>query len=113
MRTIHLFIFQLLGIYGSTVIGQIKDEKYLYRGIEAHFTLWLALYKIYLSAFFEAHPDLKKASNEFLFDSRNKVENYNDTSKKNIIENHIKFDQMLTELNFQELQKEFDENLKN
>ena len=56
---------------------------------------------------------MKRAINEFLFDSKNKVENYNDTSKKRIIENHTKFEQMLTELNFQQLQKEFDENLKN
>ena len=106
-------MFQLLGINGSTVIGPIKDGKYLYRGIEAHFTLYLALYKIYLNAFFDTHPDLKKAINEYLFHLRNKLENYNVTSKKSIIENHTKFDQMLTELNFQQLQKEFDENLKN
>ena len=107
IRTIHLFIFQLLGIYRSTVIGKINHGKHLYHGIEAHFTLELVLYRIYLNTFFDAHPDLKKVINKFLLDSRNKVENYNDTLKKSIRESYQ------IRSNFQQLQKEFDENLNN
>ena len=73
MRTTHLFIFQLLGIYGSTLMGQNEDGNNLYRGIEARFTLYLAHYKINLDTFLEAPPHLKKAINEFVFNSRNKA----------------------------------------
>ena len=54
-------------------MGQNEDGNNLYRGIEARFTLYLALYKINLDTFLEAPPHLKKASNEFLFNSRNKA----------------------------------------
>ena len=51
-------IFDEAGIYGLTTIGQIKDGKHMYRALEAHFSLYIALNKMYLNRFINEHPHI-------------------------------------------------------
>ena len=48
--------FEEASIYGCTTIQQIKDGKHLYRALEAHFALYLALYKNYITKLIEQYP---------------------------------------------------------
>ena len=41
-------LFIETGIYGPTTLGQIIDGKHMKRGLEAHMTMYLALYSVYL-----------------------------------------------------------------
>ena len=54
------FSFVFTGIYGSTTMGQIKDGKHMYRALEAHFTLYLALHKSYVQALVDDNPIIEK-----------------------------------------------------
>ena len=49
-----------IGIYGIATNGQIKDGKHMYKALEAHFSLYLAFYKLYMSRFIDDNQVIKK-----------------------------------------------------
>ena len=59
-----IFTMAYLGIYGITTIGQITDGKHMYRALEAHFSLYLALYKLYMSKFVDNNQEIEKELRE-------------------------------------------------
>src|ERR1051325_3227638 len=50
----------LSDLYGDAVMSQILAGKHVRRGIEAHTTLLLALYKCYSDLFFTHHEGIKE-----------------------------------------------------
>ena len=60
--------FEEAGIYGNATLSRIKEGKHLYRALEAHFVLYLALHKLYISKMLELNPLLSKNFLEKLFD---------------------------------------------
>ena len=39
---------------------QIKEDKHMYRALEAHTTIYLALYQLHLEKFLEVNPTIEK-----------------------------------------------------
>lgn len=54
-------------------MGQIKDGKHMYRAIEAHLTLYLSLYKIYIEELVENNmaKDLREGITTAVTDVKN------------------------------------------
>ena len=44
-------ILFLSEMYGLVTVGQVKDGKHLYKELEAHFSFYLSLYKMYVGMF--------------------------------------------------------------
>ena len=62
-----------LGMYGIPTIGQIKDGKHMYRSIEAHFSLYLALHKLYISKFVDDNQEIEKELREAVMNAKKRM----------------------------------------
>lgn len=65
-------------IYGPATLGQIIDGKHMKRGVEAHMTIYLSLYNLYLDSVFEKHPEIFEAVSLIAKDFSKKI---NDNTK--------------------------------
>ena len=58
LPSFHHYILGYLRIYRITTTGQIKDGKHMHRALEAHFSLYLALYKLYMSKIVDDNQEI-------------------------------------------------------
>ena len=91
-------------IYGSTTICQIKDGKHTYQVLEAHFVLYLALNKLYITKFIEKNQiierDLKESIvdaltevqdlKESILDALTEMQDYHVSTNVSFVQNHQK-----------------------
>ena len=90
-------------MYGSTATGQIKDGKHLYRGLEAHFALYLALYQEYLAALIDNNLIIEKDLRERLANVVSNITNFRTEPKENLKKIHDEFGEMLRAINFKNI----------
>ena len=64
------------GIYGIATIEYIKEGKNMYRVLEAHFSMYLALKKLYMKKFINDHLGIEKDLREAVIDSVSNVPEY-------------------------------------
>ena len=64
--------------------GQIKDRKHMYRALEAHFSLHLALYKLHMSKFVNNNREIEKELREAVVNAISDVSDYT-KEKYNIV----------------------------
>ena len=105
--------FQEAGIYGETTMGQIKEGKHLYRALEAHFILYLSIYRKYIAKLTEFHPIIEKDVREHFCKLSTLLENDSEKNNEDILQKHKEMIGVLVSLNFHADQKIFDDNLKN
>ena len=106
-------VFEEAGIYGPTTISQIKDGKHMYRSLEAHFTLYLSLYKLYIEKFFQDNQDVKNYLTEGVVDSITNLTDYNSMYKDEIRSNHDMLKNKLDLVDIKSLLNDFDGSLSN
>ena len=85
----------------------------MYRALEAHFVLYLALYKLYITTFIEKNQIIGKDLKESIGDALTQVRYYHASNNVYIVQNHQKILDTITAIKFSKLQKEFDTILKN
>ena len=105
--------FEEAGIYGSTTIQQIKDGKHLYRSLEAHFTLYIALYKSYIQKLIENKPEAigKKLHNGLVVSSTVLLSCHGEYKSSNVQEIHKSLLDLLVSTKFAEIQQSLDARL--
>ena len=91
-------------IYGIATIEQIKDGKHMYRVLEAHFSMYLALKKLYMKKFIDDHLEIGKDLREAVLDAVSSVP---------VMHNHQDVLDVMKSINFSVLQDGFDESLDN
>ena len=106
-------IFDEAGIYGLTTIGQIKEGKHMYRALEAHFSLYIALDKMYLNRFINEHPQIGKELRQHVVDAVENISKFDDDNKEEVQQNHKRIIDEITKINFIGLKDAFDKSLKN
>ena len=84
---LHHYILAYIGIYGIATTGQIKDGKDMYRTLEAHFSLYLALYKLYMSKFVDNNQEIEKKLREAVVNAISDFSDY--TKEKNNVKQNI------------------------
>ena len=72
------------GIYGIPTIEQIKEGKHLYRALEAHFSMYLALKKLYMKKFIDDYREIEKDLREAVIDAVSNVPEYSKENKDTI-----------------------------
>ena len=77
------------GIYGIATIEQIKEGKYMYRALETHFSMYLALKKLYMKKFIDDH--LEKGFREAVIDAVSNLPEYSKENKDIIRHNNKMF----------------------
>ena len=90
---------------------QIKEEKHLYRSLEAHFVLYLTLYQKCIMKMLEKHSDIHQHLKEII-DTSTIAMNENSTLEIDK-DTHNKIKSVLLSVNLRTLQSNFDESLKN
>ena len=104
--------FEEAGIYGSTTIQQIKDGKHLYRSLEAHFTLYIALYKSYIQKLIENKPEaIGKKLHDGLVSSTVLLSCHGEYKSSNVQEIHKSLLDLLVSTKFAEIQQSLDARL--
>ena len=101
------------GIYGIATIEQIKEGKHMYRALEAHFSMYLALKKLYMKKFIDDHLGIEKDLREAVIDAVSNVPEYSKENKDIIRHNHQDVLDVMKSINFSVLQDGFDESLDN
>ena len=96
-------------IYGIATIEQIKDGKHMYRVLEAHFSMYLALKKLYMKKFIDDHLEIGKDLREAVIDAVSNVPEYSKENKDIIMHNHQDVLDVMKSINFSVLQDGFDE----
>ena len=71
------YILAYLGICGITTIGQINDGKHMYIALETHFSLDLALYKLYMKKFVDDNQEIEKELREAVINAISDVSRSN------------------------------------
>ena len=100
------------GIYGIATIEQIKEGKHMYRALEAHFSMYLALKKLYIKKIIDDHLEIEKDLREAVIDAVTSVPEY--SKDKDIIRhNHQDVLDVMKSINFSVLQDDFDKSLDN
>ena len=61
------------GIYGIATIEQIKEGKHIYRALDAHFSMYLALKKLYMEKFIDDHLEIEKGLRETVIEAVSNV----------------------------------------
>ena len=100
-------------IYGIATIEQIKDGKHMYRVLEAHFSMYLALKKLYMKKFIDDHLETGKDLREAVIDAVSNVPEYSKENKDIIMHNHQDVLDIMKSINFSVLQGGFDESQDN
>ena len=92
-------------------MGQIKDGKHLYRALEAHVTLYLALYTYYQKKFFDEHHEIEKEIKDVLIVATEA--DYNSSKNEKVQENHNQIKDKMKSIGLVTLHIQFDEKLTN
>ena len=101
------------GIYGIATIEQIKEGKHMYRALEAHFSMYLALKKLYMKKFIDDHLETEKDFREAVIDALSNVPEYSKENKDIIRHNHQDVLNVMKSTNFSVLQDDLDKSLEN
>ena len=96
------------GIYGIATIEQIKEGKHM-----AHFSMYLALKKLYMKTFIDDHLEIEKDLREAVIDALSSVPEYSKENKDIIRHNHQDVVDVIKSINFCVLQGDFDKSLDN
>ena len=99
------------GIYGNTTMGQIKDGKHMYRALEAHMTLYLALSKNYLEHFVEQNIEIEKDLREAVASAVMSLSNDETLEQERLRTNTENVLEALRKTDFQAARKKFDDQL--
>ena len=67
------FFLKSSDIYQNVTLAQIKYGKHMYRALEEHFVLYLALYKLYISAFVEKNKVIEREMKEAVVEAITEV----------------------------------------
>ena len=100
------------GIYGIATIEQIKEGKHMYRALEAHFSMYLALKKLY-KKFIDDHLEIEKDLREAVIDAVSNLSEYSKENKGIIRHNHQDVLNVMKSTNFSVLQDDLDKSLDN
>ena len=106
----NVFLF-LTGIYGPTTIAQIKDGKHMHRVLEAHFSLYLALYKLYIDRLIDSHQTIEKDLNEGVINAITSLSDYHSKTKGVVQSNHEKLLDIIDSVDLYHTQQQFDNTL--
>ena len=90
---------------------QIKEGKHVYRALEAHTTLYLALYQLYIEKFLEVNPTIEKELREGVVNAITDVSKYQKEAEARLKENHKNLMEIFQTLDFELLQQKFNESL--
>ena len=88
------------GIYGIATIEQIKEGKHMYRALEAHFSMYLALKKLCMKKFIDHHLEIEKDLREAVIDAVSNVPEYSKENKDIIRHNHQDVLDVMKSINF-------------
>ena len=94
-------------------IGQIKDRTYLYRALETHFVLYLALYKLYIEKFIDESQLIEKDLKAVVVDAITETADYKSSVKEAVITNQETILEVITSLELTSLQRIFDTSISN
>ena len=100
------------GIYGIATIEQIKEGKHMYRALEAHFSMYLAVKKLY-KKFIDDHLEIEKDFREAVIDAVSNLSEYSKENKGIIRHNHQDVLNVMKSTNFSVLQDDLDKSLDN
>ena len=100
-------------MYGLVTVGQVKDGKHLHRALEAHFFLYLSFYKMYIGMFIDRHQAIESEIKEVAVKSILGISEYSNEQEEKIKQNHENVRHLMKEMNFSELQSQFDLSLSN
>ena len=106
-------ILFLSEMYGLVTVGQVKDGKHLYKALEAHFSFYLSLYKMYVGMFIDRHQAIEKEIKEVVINSILDISEYSNEQDEKIKQNHKNVRHLMQEINLLELQSQFDSSLSN
>ena len=104
-------ILFLSEIYGLVTAGQVKDGKHLYRTLQAHFSFYLSLYKIYVGLIIDMHQAIEKEIKEVIVKSILDISEYLNEQEEKIKQNHENVRHLMKEINLSESQSQFDSSL--
>ena len=104
-------ILFLSEIYGLVTAGQVKDGKQLYRTLQAHFSFYLSLYKIYVGLIIDRHQAIEKEIKEVIVKSILDISEYLNEQEEKIKQNHENVRHLMKEINLSESQSQFDSSL--
>ena len=94
-------------------IEQTKEGKRMYRALEVHFSIYLALKKLYMKKFIDDHLEIEKHLREAVIDAVSNVPEYSKENKDIIRRNHQDVLDVMKYTNFSILQDDFDKSLDN
>ena len=94
-------------------IDQIKDGKHLDRCLEAHFAIFLALYRFYILAFIDSNQEIEKELRGNVVNAITEVSEYNSLKTDVIKDSRRSLLEVIETTNFAPLQKDFDSQLSN
>ena len=94
-------------MYGLVTVGQVKDGKHLYRALEAHFSLYLSLYKMYVGMFIDRHQAIEEIK-EVVVNSILDISEYSNKQEEKIKLNHKNTRHLMEEINLSKSQNQFD-----
>ena len=83
----------------------------MYRALEAHFSMYLALKKLYMKKFIDDHLETEKDFREAAIDALSNVPEYSKENKDIIRHNHQDVLDAIKSINFSVLQDDFDKSL--
>lgn len=82
----------------------MKDGKHLYRALEKHFVLYLALYKLYTEKIIDENQLIEKDLKEVVVNAITGTADYKSPVKEAIIPNHETILEVITSLELTNLQ---------
>ena len=101
------------GIYGIATIEQIKEGKHMYRALEGHVSMYVALKKLYIKKFIEDHLEIEKDLITAFIDAVSNAPEYSKGNKNIIRHNYQDVLDFMKSINFSVLQDHFDKCLEN
>ena len=105
----HHYILAYLGMYGITT--EVKDGKR--RALEAHLSLYLALYKLYMPKFIDDNQEIEKELREAVVNAISDVSDYTKEKNDVVKQKHTKLLETLKNIDFDTLQNILDVSLNN
>ena len=80
---------------------------YMYRALEEHFLLYLALYKLYITTFVEKNQIIEKDLKEIIVDALTEMQDFHASNNVSIVQNYQKILNTITVIKFPKLQRNF------
>lgn len=83
----------------------------MYRALEAHFSLYLALYKLYIDKFIDSHQIIERHLKEGVVNAITSLSDYHSNTKRVVQLNHEKLLEAIESVDLINMQEEFDNSL--